>query len=46
MSVSQNQSSLNEARGAGTTFSPDDVNPQSTATPGTSVGSATAAGHD
>lgn len=45
MSASQNQSSLNEARGAGTTFGPDDVNPQSTATPGTSVGSATAAGH-
>jgi len=45
MSASQDQSSLNEARGAGTTFGPDDVNPSSEATPGMSVGSATAAGH-
>jgi hypothetical protein len=45
MSASQNQSSLNEARGAGTTSGPDDVNPSSEATPGMSVGSATAAGH-
>ena len=45
MSASQNQSGLNEARGAGTTFGPNDTNPSSTATPGISVGSATAAGH-
>ncbi|KUJ11389.1 uncharacterized protein LY89DRAFT_710411 [Mollisia scopiformis] len=42
---SSHQSSLNSARGAGTTFGPDDTNPSSTATPATSVGSATAAGH-
>lgn len=45
MSASENQSSLNVARGAGTTFGPNDTNPSSTATPGMSVGSATAAGH-
>jgi len=45
MSASQNHSSLNQARGAGTTLGPNDVNPSSTATPGTSVASATAAGH-
>jgi hypothetical protein len=45
MSASQNQSSLNDARGAGTTLGPDDLNPQSEATPGMSAGSATAAGH-
>jgi len=45
MAASQDQSSLNQARGAGTTFGPDDVKPQSEATPATSVGSATAAGH-
>jgi len=45
MSASKDQSSLNSARGAGTTFGPNDTNPSSTATPGMSVGSATAAGH-
>lgn len=45
MSASQNQSSLSEARGARTTFGPNDTNPSSSATPGMSVGSATAAGH-
>jgi len=45
MSASNDQSSLNSSRGAGTTFGPNDTNPSSTATPGTSVGSATAAGH-
>lgn len=45
MSASQNQSSLNSARGAGTTFGPSDTKSSSTATPATSVGSATAAGH-
>jgi len=42
MSASKDQSSLNSA---GTTFGPNDTNPSSTATPGMSVGSATAAGH-
>jgi hypothetical protein len=45
MSASQDQSILNQARGAGTTWGPRDVNPDSTATPATSVGSATAVGH-
>ncbi|KAH7354649.1 hypothetical protein BKA65DRAFT_604829 [Rhexocercosporidium sp. MPI-PUGE-AT-0058] len=45
MAASQNQSSLNSVRGAGTTFGPSDSKPSSTATPATSVGSATAAGH-
>lgn len=45
MSASQNQSSLNSARVAGTTFGPSDTKSSSTATPATSVGSATAAGH-
>jgi len=45
MSASKDQSSLNSARGAGTTFGPNDTNPSSTATPGMSVGSATAMGH-
>lgn len=45
MSASQNQSSLNSARGAGTTFGPSDTKSSSTATPATSVGSATGAGH-
>lgn len=45
MSASQDQSSLNSARGARTTFGPNDTKPSSTATPGMSVGSATAAGH-
>lgn len=45
MSASQNQSSLNSARGAGTTFGPSDTKSSSTATPATSVGSATPAGH-
>ncbi|CZR68391.1 uncharacterized protein PAC_18290 [Phialocephala subalpina] len=45
MSASKDQSFLNQARGAGTTFGPNDTKPSSTATPGTSVGSATAAGH-
>jgi len=45
MSASQNQSSLNTSRGAGTTYGPNDTNPSSEATPGMSVGSATAAGH-
>ncbi|KAK0107434.1 hypothetical protein ONS96_003251 [Cadophora gregata f. sp. sojae] len=45
MSASQDQSSLNSARGAGTTFGPSDSKSSSTATPATSVGSATAAGH-
>jgi hypothetical protein len=45
MSASQNQSSLNEARGAGTTLSAKDSKDSSTATPGYSVGSATAMGH-
>lgn len=43
--ASQNQSSLNQSRGAGTTFGPNDGAPSSTATPAMSVGSATAAGH-
>lgn len=45
MSASKDQSSLNEARGAGTTFGANDTNPESSATPAYSVGSATAAGH-
>ncbi|EPE36467.1 hypothetical protein GLAREA_05805 [Glarea lozoyensis ATCC 20868] len=44
MSAANNQSSLNEARGAGTTFGPN-TNSSSSATPAMSVGSATAAGH-
>lgn len=44
-SASQNQSSLNAVRGAGTTYGPSDSKSSSTATPATSVGSATAAGH-
>lgn len=43
-SASQNQSSLN-ATPAGTTFGPNSGAPSSTATPGMSVGSATAMGH-
>lgn len=42
-SASENQSSLNQARGAGTPFGPNDDS--SSATPAMSVGSATAAGH-
>lgn len=45
MSASQDQSSLNQARGAGTTFGPNDTTSSDAATPGMSVGSATAAGH-
>ncbi len=45
MSASQDQSSLNSNRGAGTTFGPNDTKSSSNATPATSVGSATAAGH-
>lgn len=45
MSASQDQAPLNAARGAGTTFGPDDTNDSSTATPEMSVGSTTAAGH-
>jgi hypothetical protein len=45
MSASQDQTPLNAARGAGTTFGPDSNNDPSTATPSMSVGSATAAGH-
>jgi hypothetical protein len=45
MSASKDQSFLNEARGAGTTFGPNDTNDSSSATPAMSVGSATAAGH-
>lgn len=48
MSTTRNQSSQTSesyARGAGTTFRPDDTKPSSTATPGFSEGSATAAGH-
>jgi hypothetical protein len=45
MSASKNQSSLNPSAGAGTTWGPNDINPSSTATPGMSVGSATAMGH-
>ncbi|THV49040.1 hypothetical protein BGAL_0214g00090 [Botrytis galanthina] len=44
MSASQNQSSLNSTP-AGTTFGPNSGAPSSTATPGMSVGSATAMGH-
>jgi len=42
-SASENQSSLNQTRGAGTSFGPNDDS--SSATPAMSVGSATAAGH-
>ncbi|KAE8445920.1 hypothetical protein EG329_012699 [Mollisiaceae sp. DMI_Dod_QoI] len=45
MSASKDQSSLNSARGAGTTFGPNDTDPSSAATPEMSVGSTTAAGH-
>jgi hypothetical protein len=45
MSASQDQTPLNAARGAGTTFGPDSTSNPSTATPSMSVGSATAAGH-
>ena len=45
MSASQDQSSLNDARGAGTTFGPNDTKDSSKATFGMSVGSATAMGH-
>jgi hypothetical protein len=45
MSASKDQSSLNEARGAGTSFGPNDTNSSDSATPAMSVGSATAAGH-
>lgn len=45
MSASKNQSSLNDPRGTETTFGPADVKSSSTATPATSAGSATAAGH-
>jgi len=44
MSASENQSSLNQARGAGTSFGPNDTVDSSKATPGMSVGSATAMG--
>ena len=44
MSASKDQSNLNSARGAGTTWGPGDVSDSSSATPGMSVGSATAAG--
>lgn len=45
MSASKDQSSLNEARGAGTSFGPNDGSSSSEATPGYLVGSATAMGH-
>lgn len=45
MSASQDQTPLNAARGAGTTFRPNSTNDPSTATPSMSVGSAIAAGH-
>ncbi|KAL3417516.1 hypothetical protein PVAG01_10526 [Phlyctema vagabunda] len=45
MSASQDQSSLNSAPGAGTTFGPNDTVSSDKATPAMSVGSATAAGH-
>ena len=45
MSASKDQSSLNSARGAGTTWGANDTNPESTAIPSMSVGMATAAGH-
>lgn len=45
MSASENQSSFNQARGAGTTWGPNDTKSSDTATPAQSVGSATAAGH-
>lgn len=45
MSASENQSSLNSARGAGTTMGPDSGRDPSDGTPSMSAGSATAAGH-
>lgn len=45
MSASQDQTPLNAARGAGTTFGPDSTSDPSTATPEMSAGSTTAAGH-
>lgn len=45
MSASKEQSSLNSAPGAGTTFGPNDTKSSENATPAMSVGSATAAGH-
>jgi hypothetical protein len=45
MSASQDQTPLNAARGAGTTFGPDSTSDPSKATPSMPVGSATAAGH-
>lgn len=45
MSASKDQSALGSSRGAGTTFGPNDGAPSSDATPGMSVGSATAMGH-
>ena len=45
MSASKDQSSLNQARGAGTTFGPNDGASSSTATPEMSVTSTIAAGH-
>jgi hypothetical protein len=45
MSASQDQSVLNSARGAGTSFGPNDQYSSSKATPAQSVGSATAYGH-
>lgn len=45
MSASENQSSLNQAQGAGATWGPGDTKDSSEATPGMSVGSATAMGH-
>lgn len=45
MSASKDQTPLSSARGAGTTFGPNDTKTQSEATPGMSVGSATAMGH-
>ncbi|EKD21026.1 uncharacterized protein L3040_004644 [Drepanopeziza brunnea f. sp. 'multigermtubi'] len=45
MPASQDQSSLNQAPGAGTTYGPSDSKDFSTATPSMSVGMATAAGH-
>ncbi|KAG0647975.1 hypothetical protein D0Z07_5682 [Hyphodiscus hymeniophilus] len=45
MSASQDQTPLNAARGAGTTFGANSGSDSSSATPAMSVGSATAAGH-
>ncbi|KAL2070961.1 hypothetical protein VTL71DRAFT_13987 [Oculimacula yallundae] len=45
MSASQNQTPLNAARGAGTTFNSSTGSSSSEATPSMSVGSATAFGH-